>query len=69
MPGCSLEHSSGYIITITINRNTTINNNMVNVWVSDKQYAKIIKHAEKTPALFIREVLQEKIEKNGWDTK
>jgi len=53
--------------TITINRNTTINNNMVNVWVSDKQYAEILKHTEKTPALFIREVLQEKIEKNGWD--
>jgi len=42
---------------------------MVNVWVSDKQYAAIIKHTDKTPALLIRELLQEKIEINGWDKK
>jgi len=55
--------------TQTISIIKTISSSMVNVWVSDKQYAAIIKHTEQTPALLIRELLQEEIEKKGWDKK
>jgi len=41
----------------------------VNVWIPDKQYAMIIRHTDKTPALFIRELIQEEIETKGWDQK
>ena len=39
---------------------------MAYIYINDRQYASIIKHTEKTPALFIRELLQEEIEKRGW---
>jgi len=42
---------------------------MVLVYINDKMYANIIKHTEQTPALWIRERVQEAIEKKGWDKK
>jgi hypothetical protein len=42
---------------------------MTYIYINDKMYATIIKHTEQTPALFIRGIVQEAIEKKGWDKK
>jgi len=42
---------------------------MVNVWITETQYAAILKHTDKPPATFVRELIQEEMEQNGWDNK
>ncbi len=40
---------------------------MAYIYINDRQYAAIIRHTVKTPGLFVRELLQEEIERKGWD--
>lgn len=57
------------LLPIVISSSNTNNSSMVNVWIPDYQFALIIRHTEKTPALFIRELIQEELEQNGWSNK
>ena len=42
---------------------------MAYIYINDSMYAAIVRHTIKTPSLFIREMVQKEIEKNGWDKK
>jgi len=42
---------------------------MAYIYINDRQYAAIIRHTTKTPSLYVRELVQEDIEQNGWDQK
>lgn len=40
---------------------------MAYIFIADSAYAAIIKHTNKKPAVFVRELVKAEIEKKGWD--